>query len=625
MPLTVDDAQLLRMAAEPPRDAARVLSRAGSLSPVIWLLLVVLPLLAATCAPLEQSLAVWGIKAISVAHAERLEEVLIPGLGWRDDEALYEPPLLAWTMSLSRNVFPRGSVPGLQSMTVLALILAGFLAYLWMRDAGGAAFGILSALLLAMHSQWLLMCFTGNADALTLCLLASTGYGVWRHWQYSQTLVSGYLLWAGLSWGAALLSGGPLAVAFLAVLLAWSQLSASNERQSLEAAASPTDPGNRSPLWDSRWSRFWSLVILFATGTAVGGWWWAMMVEEFGWNFVVHWLSLASDRPPGSFLDAITPHEQLLSWFRRSAFLSGAWMLGFWAGLTSFVRREATTTGRLRELMALWFLCGAVLRAIPLHLLVDDTSPSGSWEQHWESFCVIPATCLAADGLMQLLRRQVSNRSVLVAVAMTSGWLVATWTDHWGIGGVVGFCVALILAASAPLSLGLRRSTLVWSESELRRGIQFYTVLIVLGHGCLGGDLWWQPDPGRKVYATTRIRLLQLEGPPDQISIVTSENAEDPAQIEYLVRSLFPQAVWSRSVGWDPALTQTIVSQYRQPRSRLLVVEWGRKELRLRADIGTGWQVQPILDQTPYLGRRLAINLIEPVRHGPVSAIELRR
>lgn len=624
MPLTVDDAQLLRMAAEPPRDAARVLSRAESLSPVVWLLLVVLPLLGATCAPLEQSLAVWGIKAMSVAQADRLEEVLIPGLGWRDDEALYEPPLLAWTMAVSRYGFPRGSVPGLQSIIVLSLILAGFQTYLWMRNAGGAAFGILSSLLLAIHSQWLLLCFTGNADALTLCCLASTGYGVWRHWQNSQTLVSGFLLCAGLSWGAALLSGGVLAVAFLGVLLLWSQLSASNERQIPSGSDAMTDPAELQPLWDSRWARFWSLVILFATGTAVGGWWWAMMAEEYGWSFVVNWLTLAADRPPGSFLDAVTPHEQLLSWFRRSAFLSGVWLLGIWAGLKSLVRRDATPAGRIRELMTIWFVCGTVLRAIPIHLFVDDTHPTSSWQQHWESFSVIPATCLAADGLVQLLRRQVSNRSVLVAVAVTSGWLVAMWIDHWGVGVVVGLCVALMLAASAPLSLGLRRSTLVWSEAELRRGIQFYAVVIVLGHGCLGGDLWWQPDPGRKVYATTRVRLLQLEEPPDQISIVTSENAEDPAQIEFLVRSLFPQAVWSRSVGWDPALTQTIVSQYRQPRSRLLVVEWGRKELRLRADIGTGWQVRPILDQSPYLGRRLAINLIEPARNGQVSAVSSR-
>ncbi|OYW19208.1 MAG: hypothetical protein B7Z55_09310, partial [Planctomycetales bacterium 12-60-4] len=221
MPLTVDDAQLLRMAAEPPRDAARMLRRSRTFTPLLLLMAVVLPILAATNAKFERETAIWGLKALAVTRAESLNEVIVPGLPWRHDATLYQPPLQAWLTSWLFPTTAQGGIACLFVIPALSLILAAWFGSVWARMSAGSPYGLMFAAILATHAQWLILAATGSSEALTMWLLTATGWAIWRHWETARSQVSLPLLAAGIAWGLALLSGGVLAVAFIGVVSVW--------------------------------------------------------------------------------------------------------------------------------------------------------------------------------------------------------------------------------------------------------------------------------------------------------------------------------------------------------------------------------------------------------------------
>jgi hypothetical protein len=97
----------------------------------------------------------------------------------------------------------------------------------------------------------------------------------------------------------------------------------------------------------------------------------------------------------------------------------------------------------------------------------------------------------------------------------------------------------------------------------------------------------------------------------NRISLIT-DSQDVPAELEYLLRSLWPRVPFSRSLGWDQRLTDTIIEEADAPVSRMLVVEWSRKELRLRSDVGNVWKISSVMEPMAYGQRRLAVQLIAP-------------
>lgn len=630
MALTVDDAQLLRLAAEPPRNAARLLDRSRAFAPLTALMAVVLPILAAACANFDDETALWGLKGLALQQAQQLDEWLIPGLNWRDGDTLFEPPLQAWLNSILLPWSPTGGVAGLLAVAAISLMLATWSINSWLRDAGSPALALLTTVLLAVHSQWLLMAVTGGSDAATVALLAATGMCLWRHWRTPTNVVSGWLLAAGLAWGAALLAGGVLACQFLITLVIWQLLvpmfavDSGSDSTSTSSSATPstsvssatskatsTTPTSTAPPSSGVppiRCYFWSLPILFATGAALGSWWWAMMVERFGFEFLTAWLTYSHDAvtPPyySAWKDA---RGELFQWFQRGSFLTGFLWVGLWTAGRGLWQRDVRSAGPLRSFMLLWLLGGVVSRWLPYWFPVIGWASA----RHWESYCVIPATFLAADGVVMVLKRQISPRQAQISFALTAGGAAWAISEDARIGLWLAVLVWILLIFSTPLALVLRQSSLAWNDREIRRWIQVCVTLSILGHALWGIGIWWERPTERLVYETSREKLRRIS-PPTQISLVTSEISDDPLQLEFLLRSLFPEAPINRSIGWDAALTETIVREFRQPRSRMLVVEWSFRELRFRADIGSGWQVTPVVDPIPMLGRRFAIHLIEP-------------
>jgi len=593
MPLTVEDAQLLRMAAEPPRIAVRMLDRSTAFLPLLLLVVVVPPFLVAACAPFEAESAVWSLKALGVNQAGTITEVLLPGTGQMTEVARTMPPLQAWLVSFVLPLFPEGSIAATLAISVLSVIGACAVASRWIRENAGTSLSLVLALFLAFHPQWLKLAMSAAPDALMVCCLVSVGWALWGHWRLCRTALSVRLLLAGIAWTAAFLAAGWPALMFLVAIALWA------------AIAVPHDLSGRNP---QRRIKTLSILIVFITGISLGGWWYAFALEQAAGVALAAWFPwFTSGNELLSGVGQRQWTQELLAWILRSAWLSGFWCLGVSEACSGIYRRERSTASLLASFMLIWQTVGVVIRIIPGLFPVWGIATG----RPWESFVVLPATYLAAIGAVQLIQRRFSMGMVWAALNVTVCCVVWWLTGKSHLGLIIAVAIGLVLLASAPLSIGLRRTGMAWSETELRRWIQAFVVICALGHTLAGAELWWHAAPNRTTYNLLRRKLLTLAAP-DQISLVISESKDHPVQLAYLSRSLFPTARWSQSIGWDATLTDTIVKEFEQPRSRMLVLEWSRRELKLRADVGTGWEVTQVVDATPYRGRRFVAHLIAP-------------
>jgi hypothetical protein len=344
--------------------------------------------------------------------------------------------------------------------------------------------------------------------------------------------------------------------------------------------------------------------VLVTVGGALGAWWLVLMAAEHGAAFVTAWI-LGQPGPTPSAAGDLTARELWTLWLHRSAFLSGWWVVGLVSAVRLSRTLQTTRQAQFARWLVVWMLASAMIRA--LLLWRQEIDPAAI--RLWETFALFPATLLAAQGLDQVLRREASWQLVLLALMVAIGHLCWLATGRLMVGVIVGGAFGVLMLASAPLALGLRRSTLAWTEAEIRRWVAVTVIATLCGHATLG---WMEtrPSPDRLTWRRTQSRLRLLE----EISLATLivSDRNDCPQLRYLMRALWPDAVHSKSVGWDPKLTETLLREREAPQSRLVVIEWTRNELRLQGDVGTGWQVTTLVEPEPYRGRRLAARLLSP-------------
>jgi hypothetical protein len=595
MTLIVDDAQLLRMTAEPPRDAVPALSQAVSFEPIVWLLAVVPPLVLLTRSGLDAESASWGLRALAVVQANRIMEWLIPGTTFSDTWQAWLPPLQSWLTALTIELGPVGAIAPTLLISTTACAALVLVLYAWLREAAGPRVAFLAAMMLGLHPQFLLMAGSGRPEGLTAALLVACAWGLWGHWQGPRTFVSVRLLCAGIAWGLAVLAGGPVALAAAAGLIVYWFWEGG---RSLTLAAGDDHPAT---LQLGR-----GVVLLIITGGALSFWWVTLLLADGGLPFLDVWLRLA---PPRGELPAVVESSSwrlVHVWLCRSAFLAGWWLIG----LQQAVRWRQTTAAdgahRLARWMVCWLLVGVALRFAPV--LFPALWPAAVTP--WEAWLTLPIVVLAAQGLDAVLRREVSNRVFVGALTLTVGMVLWAFTGRALIGLIVAVTFALTIYASAPLALGLRRTSMAWTETGIRRWMQAAAAMTLCGPILLG---WWLIAPRDAEvlrYAELRTRLSQVPEV-QRISVIGEGHAPPPALV-FLLRSLWPKAKLAVTDGWDPQLTDTIVTEAGRPRSRLLVVEWSRKELRLRTEVGEVWQVTQVVDPIAYGQRRLAVQLIAP-------------
>lgn len=590
MTLVVDDARLVRLAVEPPRDAALVLRRATAYRPVVLLLCVLPPLWFAAWATLDTESASWALRALAVQKAQRLEEWLEPGSQWPECELRADPPLVSWLTASVMRSLPAGST--LAPVLISCLSLIGATALLWQlcREAIGERTALILAIVFAFHPQIAPLAATGAPTALTLFLLVATAWGYWGHLEQDQGSVSIRLLAGGIAWGLALLSGGWMALALFVVLMLVSLISRTT------IAGETPSVGEMSSVR--------AVLLLGVTGAALALWWPAMMFQAQGFSFLFDWLGLAPELR--HYNSAHFRFEGWASWLGEPSLLIGWWCLGCWSAVRISLYEPSSRFRRWCRWLIVWNLVGLGGRI--LWRAMDGTPEA---LRNWDVFLCLPATLLAAQGLDRAMRRETSRLGLAAAIAVTAGavgWLI---THRASVALVVAGAILVVLLASAPLAMGLRRARSTWSEGEIRAWVVIAAIATAIGHAASAIIPLTKQEFDHVQWESLRRQMTQVESVA-QTSIVASHQRDLVPWI-YLVRSLWPAAKFSQSTGWDPRITATLVAEARDPQSRIVLLDWSRSGLRFRADVGSGWQVDPIVEPMAFRGHRLAVYLIRPL------------
>jgi hypothetical protein len=594
----IDDAELLRLAAEPPRDVAPMLRRAVWFLPLVILSAVAPPLIAATRAALGDEAAGWGLRALSVRQARQLSQWLAPATGWPDVPMNFAPPLHVWLTAPVLGVWSPGMTGPLLAVACVCVMAGIAITYLFADETGGARWALIAALALALHPQLMSTAQSGGPEALSFVLLVVTSWGLWGHLNDRRDLVSFRLLTAGIAWGLLLLASGPLAIAFVVVATVWTIWSRFRTEEPGRSRGSRSATSLRFALS--------SLGILVGTGGALGCWWLAMMFAEAGWPFLSAWLIGQSGPQPLPWgLDS--PQESLQQWLHRSIALGGWWLVGLVTATKLGWSRRQSPEAELARWLVAWNVCAATVRFALYFAAVEDPGVI----RLWETFALFPATLLAAQGLNCVLQREASWRLILMAIMVMIGQVCWMATGTLSIGLIVGAAFGVLVLASAPLALGLRRSTLAWSEAEIRRWVAVAAMATVVGHAAMG---WYQtrPDADRATWLRVRQRLQAVDNI-SQASFIAPRRSDGP-QLWYLARALWPQAVLSQASEWDPKLTETLIRERDRPTSRMVIVDRSGQDLRLQGLVGSGWQLTTLVEPEPYHGRRLAVHLLAPVK-----------
>ncbi|MCL6632967.1 MAG: cation diffusion facilitator family transporter [Alicyclobacillus herbarius] len=296
---------------------------------------------------------------------------------------------------------------------------------------------------------------------------------------------------------------------------------------------------------------FWidpALSVLIATGGALGFWWLAMMLTEHGLPFLSAWLTgrlglEPSGESAGSWGGGSA--VGLAGWLNRSAFLGGWWVVGVILAVRLARSRGTSSDGEFARWLLVWNGVAALIRCGLVYAPASDPS----MVRLWETFAVLPAMWLAAYGLDRTLRREVSWRWVLVALSLLVGqvgWLVS---ERLSFGVMLAAAFAALVLVSAPVITGLRRTSLGWNEVEIRRWVIAATVTTFFGHAALGWQVT-QPKTNGSAWHRLQQRLRTVEDV-SLASLIVADRRDSP-QLRYLLRSLWPKAVYSQASGWDP-------------------------------------------------------------------------
>ncbi len=594
MTLVVDDARLMRLAAEVPRDSALVLRRATAYRPLVLLLCVLPPIWFAAWSTLDVESAPWALRALAVQNALEIEDWLEPGSQWPECELRSAPPLISWLTAAVLPLLPAGS--SLAPVLISCLSMMGATALLWQlcREAVGERTALILTMLFALHPQMAPLSATGAPTALTLFLLVAAAWGYWGHLEQDQGAISFRLLTGGIAWGLSILSGGWMALAFFTVLV-------------LLSMASRTTPLGMTPSVGEK-SSYLGIMILGITGAALALWWPAMMFQSRSFTFLDAWMGLTSELSPSD--SGVLHRDRWASWLGEPSMLLGWWCVGGWSTVRIGLYGSEGRYRRWCRWLILWNavgLCGRVLwRAL-------EGTPEALRE--WDVFLCLPATLLAAHGLDRALRRETSRLGLAAAIAATVAAVAWRGTHHPSLGLVAGGGVFIVLLASAPLAVGLRRTRATWSEGELRAWVLIAAIVTLLGNAAYAIVPLKQHEFDHLQWKTIRRQMSQNEAI-TRTSIVAN-GRRDLVPWIYLVRSLWPRATFSQATGWDPKITATLVAEAQNPQSRIILFDWSRSGLRFLADVGSGWQVDPVVQPMAYRGRRLAVYLIHPTESPP--------
>jgi hypothetical protein len=557
-PTLLDDRWLEKLTVDPQQPLIPVLRHADAMGAWVIVCAFLPTLYAVANRTLTEAGARQGLVSLQCLSAGNVSEFIDPTTTVSPAALGFQPMFMSWLTALSLRLFGVGNSVGHVASAYLCTAGLIMATYALARRLGGERLGLLSALLLAFNPHVLKLAQepVSQSAAALFAVLAMTG--TVAHWQKSSAQASVRLLFGGIALGLCLLAGGPVAVAVVAILLLHAALWRFGGWQRPPSQSTFEFPAR------GRRTAVRSVLILAATGFAVGGWRCLLMGSRYGADFWLTWLGGASSGAPfaaargeGGWLTLVEASNALILPLAVLAIVGIAKL--FWEQShpdDDFVRRH-------RGLLLIWLAVAGILWAWrgSSHLEI------GSVGEFWRIVFIVPLTIAAAAGVVAIIDRQISTAVVfaigaatLVDVICFGAFARTTWgieglADYGMLGGVIlagAFVVpVLLLPFAGPGGSG---------EGRRRRALTGIVLGVLAVNSAWGGLAVRRTSAGDRELEDLRGGLARLTGV-NRWTFVTpalkgDTPAKPPAQLLYTLRRVWPNATMLQVDSWAAVASQ---------------------------------------------------------------------
>jgi hypothetical protein len=600
-PILLNDAELIQAVVAPRVRLFPVLNRASAFAPLI-IVCCVLPGLQLLAKPtLNEEGSLWGLRALAVANATTLAEILEPGLNEAGQPFLFQPPLAAW---LNGAVMKLLGLTSVFSSSLASLVASAAAVWLTTRLAwriGGAHTALISAFLMCCNPLTLEVAITPTNGAVSLCLMLASIFGFQRHLEGKCVRVSPSLIVSGVVWGLLVLAIGPVSLLFPVVFCLYAF------NQQLGNHPEVANPACRNQVLQSR-SVLRSTLFLLGLGLLISLWW-GFVIGRSG--FQSWWTNLPVDcLAEGSRGWKSDPRPLLQptwqDWLEQQSLIL-PWLIVGLERSWHVCRRPASELIRRRHLLLTVWWCVAFAGRVLAEFVMLETAANTSV---WNLALIGPTVLLASLGIGTLIERGVSRRGEFCLVVLIVSLTAARLAMSWLVGLSAGALVATFLIFGPILIPFVERTEHGWSQAGWRQLLQMtvYGSLIASLYLGLGIPTHASDDGDRLAELRDRFHSLPEV---QRISLIAAQD-EVPATLKYLLRTRWPSAQIVSTEGWDAGLTEAMTRESKAPQSRFLVLEWTYREVRILANTGLEWIHKPAGDPLRFHGHRLSMIMIEP-------------
>lgn len=604
-PVLLDDFELLRVASTPRARLFPVPHRPSAFAPLI-LVCGFLPLFQLLARPtLNEEASLWGLRSLAVCNARTWTDLREPGVNEQGQPLLFQPPLAAWSNAV---VYRLLGPSHLLSSALVSLIATGIGIGLTSRLAwrmGGTITALIAALLMCSHPQVLESAIAPGSDAIGLCLMLLSVYTFQRHLEGTSAKTTWNLLISAIAFGLSILTVGSLSL-ILPMLYVCHGL---NQRAGLMHSGPMNSLENR---YAQGLPVLRSTLLLIGIGFLVGGWWEFVMWARYGQAFWNTWIpnlpvvcqSQGTTEWRCDLLPLLQPEWR--EWFRQNALLIAWLSVGLERSWHELRSPSSELTRRRSQLVMFWWLiafAGRVLAEIAGTQFQVNTAM-------WNLALLAPTILLATIGFGTLIERGMTRRGEFCLIVLLVGLTIVSTTNSWTAATVGMASIAAILLLTPMVIPSLGQAEGGWDERIWRRQLQaavygslFACVFVVI-------HLQYSTSDNEDRLTQLRAQIASLPDVRRITFLVTRDPV--PVTLRYLLRCRWPKAEMVTSDGWDEGLTREMNEESGAPRSRFLILEWTRRDLRLSADTGQAWQISPVGDPMRFHGRRLSLTLIGP-------------